>query len=352
MAEMMKGNVAVAEAAVRAGVRMYAGYPITPTTEIMEYLSWRLPEVGGTFIQAESELAGINMVIGAASCGVRALTASSGPGISLKQEGVSTLADEELSAVVINMCRYGNGLGTLFTSQCDYNRETRGGGNGDYRCIVMCPSSIQEAVDMIAEAYDVAEKKKNKKKKLGEGALGQMMEPVELPDFQEPKRNPWGFDGKYTYKKIGIFERDSMKEAVELNAKFKKIKENEQRWESEGIEDAEYVFVAYGLCGRSTLGAVRELRAEGHKVGLIRPITAWPFPEKAFRQINPEVKGIITVEANATGQLVDDAALYTKKALKNNVPAYALPYVYGIPAISKIKEDFLKIKAGEVEEVY
>ncbi len=143
-----------------------------------------------------------------------------------------------------------------------------------------------------------------------------------------------------------------MKEAVELNAKFKKIKENEQRWESEGIEDAEYVFVAYGLCGRSTLGAVRELRAEGHKVGLIRPITAWPFPEKAFRQINPEVKGIITVEANATGQLVDDAALYTKKALKNNVPAYALPYVYGIPAISKIKEDFLKIKAGEVEEVY
>ena len=352
MAEMMKGNVAVAEAAVRAGVRMYAGYPITPTTEIMEYLSWRLPEVGGTFIQAESELAGINMVIGAASCGVRALTASSGPGISLKQEGVSTLADEELSAVVINMCRYGNGLGTLFTSQCDYNRETRGGGNGDYRCIVMCPSSIQEAVDMIAEAYDVAEKYRVVVVMLGEGALGQMMEPVELPDFQEPKRNPWGFDGKYTYKKIGIFERDSMKEAVELNAKFKKIKENEQRWESEGIEDAEYVFVAYGLCGRSTLGAVRELRAEGHKVGLIRPITAWPLPEKAFRQINPEVKGIITVEANATGQLVDDAALYTKKALKNNVPAYALPYVYGIPAISKIKEDFLKIKAGEVEEVY
>ena len=284
MAEMMKGNVAVAEAAVRAGVRMYAGYPITPTTEIMEYLSWRLPEVGGTFIQAESELAGINMVIGAASCGVRALTASSGPGISLKQEGVSTLADEELSAVVINMCRYGNGLGTLFTSQCDYNRETRGGGNGDYRCIVMCPSSIQEAVDMIAEAYDVAEKYRVVVVMLGEGALGQMMEPVELPDFQEPKRNPWGFDGKYTYKKIGIFERDSMKEAVELNAKFKKIKENEQRWESEGIEDAEYVFVAYGLCGRSTLGAVRELRAEGHKVGLIRPITAWPFPEKAFRQ--------------------------------------------------------------------
>ena len=352
MAEMMKGNIAVAEAAVRAGVRMYAGYPITPTTEIMEYLSWRLPEVGGTFIQAESELAGINMVIGAASCGVRALTPSSGPGISLKQEGVSTLSDEELSAVVINMCRYGNGLGTLFTSQCDYNRETRGGGNGDYRCIVMCPSTIQEAVDMVAEAYDVAEKYRVVVVMLGEGALGQMMEPVELPQFQEPKRNPWGFDGKYSYKKIGIFERDSMKEAVELNEKYNRIKENEQRWESEGVEDADYVFVAYGLCGRSALGAVRELRAEGHKVGLIRPITAWPFPEKAFAQINPDVKGIITVEANATGQLVDDAALYGQKALKKYVPAYALPYVYGIPAVSQIKEDYLRVKAGEVKEVY
>lgn len=352
MAEMMKGNIAVAEAAVRAGVRMYAGYPITPTTEIMEYLSWRLPEVGGTFIQAESELAGINMVIGAASCGVRALTASSGPGISLKQEGVSTLSDEELSAVVINMCRYGNGLGTLFTSQCDYNRETRGGGNGDYRCVVMCPSSIQEAVDMIAEAFDIAEKYRVVVVMLGEGALGQMMEPVELPDFLETKRNPWGFDGKYTYKKIGIFERDSMKEAVELNNKYRTIRENEQRWESEGIEDAEYVFVAYGLCGRSTLGAVRELRAEGNKVGLIRPITAWPFPEKAFKEMNPDVKGIITVEANATGQVVDDAALYAQTALKKYVPAYALPYVYGIPAVGQIKEDFRKVCAGEMKEVY
>ena len=353
MAEMMKGNVAVAEAAVRAGVRMYAGYPITPTTEIMEYLSWRLPEVGGTFIQAESELAGINMVIGAASCGVRALTASSGPGISLKQEGVSTLADEELSAVVINMCRYGNGLGTLFTSQCDYNRETRGGGNGDYRCIVMCPSSIQEAVDMIAEAYDVAEKYRVVVVMLGEGALGQMMEPVELPDFQEPKRNPWGFDGKYTYKKIGIFERDSMKEAVELVDKYNTIRENEQRWEDEGLEDADYVFVSYGVPGRSTLGAVRELRAQGEKVGIIRPITVWPFPEKAFYKINPNVKGIITVEANATGQLVDDAALYTKKALKErNVPAYALTYVFGTPTIRNIKKDYFEVKSGSKKEVY
>lgn len=352
MAEMMKGNEAIAEAAVRAGVRLYAGYPITPSTEIMEYLSWRLPEVGGVFIQAESELAGINMVIGGASCGVRALTASSGPGISLKQEGVSTLSDEELSAVVINMVRYGNGLGTLYSSQCDYHRETRGGGNGDYRCIVLCPYSIQEAVDMMALAYDLAEKYRVVTVLMSEGALGQMMEPVDLPEFQETKRNPWGFDGKYTYKKIGIFERDSMKESVLIKEKFKAIKENEQRWESEGVEDADYVFVAYGLPGRSTIGAVRELRKEGHKVGVIRPITAWPFPEKAFKEINPDVKGVITVEANATGQLVDDAALYTKRALKNNVPVYALPYVFGVPAMNQIKEDFLKIKAGEIEEVY
>ena len=352
MAEMMKGNIAIAEAAVRAGVRLYAGYPITPSSEIMEYLSWRLPEVGGAFIQAESELAGINMVYGGASCGVRALTASSGPGISLKQEGISVLSDEELPALVINVVRYGNGLGTLFSSQCDYLRETRGGGNGDYRCIVLCPSSIQEAVDQVALAYELGEKYRVVVVMMTEGALGQMMEPVNLPEFLEPKRNPWGFDGKYTYKKIGIFDRDSKKEAIELNKKYTAIKENEQRWEEEGIADADYVFVAYGIPGRSTLGAIRELRAEGHKVGLIRPITAWPFPEKAFSNINPNVKGIITVEANATGQLVDDAALFTKKVLRSDIPVYALPFVYGIPPMKDIKQRFHQIAAGEIKEVY
>lgn len=342
----MKGNIAIAEAAVRAGVRLYAGYPITPSSEIMEYLSWRLPEVGGAFVQAESELAGINMVYGGSSCGVRVLTASSGPGISLKQEGISVLSDEELPALVINVVRYGNGLGTLFSSQCDYLRETRGGGNGDYRCIVLCPSSIQEAVDMVSTAYELGEKYRVVVVMMTEGALGQMMEPVTLPDFQEPKRNYWGFDGKYSYKKIGIFDRDSKKEAVELNKKYAEIKANEQRWEEEGIEDADYVFVAYGVPGRSTLGAIRELRAEGHKVGLIRPITAWPFPEKAFEHINKNVKGIITVEANATGQLVDDAALFTKKVLRADIPVYALPFVYGVPPIREIKAKFAQILAG------
>lgn len=350
--EMIKGNHAIAEAAVRAGARLYAGYPITPSTEIMEYLSTRMDEVGGTFIQAESELAGINMVMGGAACGVRSFTASSGPGISLKQEGISCISDEELACVVINVVRYGNGLGTLLTAQCDYHRETRGGGNGDYRCIVLCPESIQEAVDLTVLSFDLAEQYRIVSVLMTEGALGQMMEPCELPAFQEIKRQPWGFDGKYSYKKVGIFDRNSMTEAVQLREKHKAIKENEQRWENVGVEDADYIFVAYGLPGRSVKGAVEQLRSEGHKVGVIRPITAWPFPELAFNKVNPNVKGFISVESNATGQLVDDVALTVKKQFDTNIPIYCLPYVYGIPAMKEIKADYQKIAAGEIKEVY
>ncbi|KDR96477.1 2-oxoglutarate ferredoxin oxidoreductase subunit alpha [Peptoclostridium litorale DSM 5388] len=352
MGDMIKGNNAIAEAAVRAGARLYAGYPITPSTEIMEYLSWRMEEVGGTFVQAESELAGINMVIGGAACGVRSFTASSGPGISLKQEGITQLYDEELAAVVINVVRYGNGIGTLYTAQCDYLRETRGGGNGDYRPIVLCPSSIQEAVDLVTLAFDLAEKYRTVVTLMTEGSLGQMMEPCDMPDFKEVKKQSWGFDGKYSYKKVGIFDRDSMKEAVLMNEKHDAIKANEQRWEDGNLEDADYVFVSYGLPGRSTKGAIKQLREEGYKVGFIRPITAWPFPENAFEKVNPDVKGFITVEANATGQMVEDVALTVKKQMKANVPVYCLPYVYGIPAVKVIKADFGKIAAGEIKEVY
>lgn len=352
MGDMIKGNNAIAEAAVRAGARLYAGYPITPSTEIMEYLSWRMDEVGGTFIQAESELAGINMVVGGAACGVRSFTASSGPGISLKQEGITQLYDEELAAVVINVVRYGNGIGTLYSAQCDYLRETRGGGNGDYRTIVLCPESIQEAVDLVTLSFDLAEKYRTVVTLMTEGSLGQMMEPCEFPDFQEVKKQPWGFDGKYSYKKPGIFDRDSRKEAVLLNEKHNAIKENEQRWEDNSLEDADYVFVSYGLPGRSTRGAVKSLQDEGFKVGFIRPITAWPFPEKAFEKVNPNVKGFITVESNATGQMVDDVALTIKKSVALNTPVYCLPYVYGIPATKDIKSDFQKIVSGEIKEVY
>lgn len=352
MGDMIKGNEAIAEAAIRAGARFYAGYPITPSTEIMEYLSYRMDEVGGAFVQAESEIAGINMVIGAASCGVRAFTASSGPGISLKQEGMTTLSDEELPAVVINMVRYGNGIGTLLTAQCDYLRETRGGGNGDYRCIVLCPSSIQEAVELVGLAFDLAEKYRMVSVLMSEGALGQMMEPCNLPEMREPKRYSWGFDGKYTNKLIGIFDRNSMKESVLLNDKYNKVKENEQRWESGYVEDAEYVFVSYGLPGRSTIGAVEQLRNEGHKVGFIRPITAWPFPEKAFKEVNPNVKGFITIEANATGQMVDDVALTVKRVMKSDIPVYCNPHVYGVPSMKSIKQDYHNVVSGELKEVY
>lgn len=352
MGDMIKGNIAIGEAAVRYGARLYAGYPITPSSEIMEYASKRLPEVGGVFIQAESEVAGINMIIGGAACGVRAFTASSGPGISLKQEGMTVLSDEKLPALVINVVRYGNGIGTLLTAQCDYLRETRGGGNGDYRCIVLCPSSIQEAVDLVGLGFDLAEKYRMVSVLMTEGALGQMMETCELPEMREPHRYPWGMDGHYTNKKIGIFDRDSMKESVELNEKYRLVKENEQRWEDRYVEDAEYVFAAFGMPGRSTLGAVEELRKEGHKVGVIRPITVWPFPENAFRKVNKNVKAFITVESNATGQMVEDVALMAKRVGFGHVPIFSNPHVFGVPSIKTIKEDFRKIVSGEVKEVY
>lgn len=352
MAEMMKGNNAIAEAAVRAGVKFYAGYPITPSSEIMEYLSGRLPELGRVFVQAESEVAGINMVMGAAACGVRALTASSGPGMSLKQEGISCISDEELSCVIINVVRFGNGLGTLFSAQCDYLRETRGGGNGDYRCIVLCPESIQEAVDFMALAYELSEKYRIICTLMTEGALGQMMEPCTLPDFIDPPKHPWGFDGKYSYKKVGIFDRNPKQEGIDLLKKHTLIKANEQRFECLHLDDADYVFVGYGLPGRATKGAIKELREEGHKVGMIRVITAWPFPEKAFALVNPHVKGFISVEANATGQLVEDVALYSKKTGFGQSPIYCMPVIYGIPSIQAIKETYSNIITGTMKEVF
>ena len=353
MAEFMKGNEAIAEACIRVGARMYAGYPITPTTEIMEYMSWRMPEVGGVFLQAESEIAGIHMVVGGASCGVRTVTASSGPGISLKQEGISVLADERLPALVINSVRYGNGIGTLITAQCDYLRETRGGGNGDYRCFVLCPSSVQEAVDLVEIGFDLAEKYRMVTILMTEGALSSMMESCELPAMREPERFSWAMDGSYSNKQIGIFDRDSKQEAYEILQKgYEEIRQNEQRWEDGYLDDAEYVFVAYGLPGRSTIGAVEALRAEGHKVGFIRPITAWPFPEKAFEKLLDNVKGVMTVEANATGQLVDDVALTLKKKGKGSVPVYASTHVFGVPSTRAIQDDFARVLRGEMKERY
>jgi 2-oxoglutarate/2-oxoacid ferredoxin oxidoreductase subunit alpha len=351
MSDMVKGNIAMAEAAVRAGARLYAGYPITPSTEIMEYLSDRMPEVGGVFIQAESEVAGINMVLGGAACGVKSFTASSGPGISLKQEGISSAADEELPIVVITVVRYGNGLGTLSNGQSDYKRETRGGGGGDYRNIVLTPYSVQEAVELVGLAFDLSEKYKMTAVLMTEASLGQMMEPCEYPEFKSAERMPGYFDGKFTNPRPCPLFKDRIQNAADDNAKYAAVKANEQRWEDGYIEDADYVFVAFGLPGRSTMGAVEQLRAEGHKVGFIRPIAVWPYPEKAFEKVKPDVKGFISVEANATGQMVEDIALTLKRANKTT-PVYCLPYCFGIPTIKKIKEDFLTIKAGKMKEVF
>lgn len=355
MGDMIKGNIAIAEAAVRAGIEVYAGYPITPSTETMEYLSDRMPEVGRTFIQSESELAAINIVMGVAATGRRVLTASSGPGISLKQEGISYMQQYEYPCVVLNVVRWGNGLGSLDASQTDYLRETRGGGNGDYRNIVLAPSSVQEGVNLMYEAFDLAEKYRTVVVVMTDSSLGQMMEPCEYPEFREITKCDWGLEGTYRVKRGNFLGRDIQKESDTYIAKVKKMRENEQRWESVQVDDAEYVFVALGMPGRVMEGVVNQLRAEGEKVGLIRPITAWPYPEKAFEELrakNPNVKGFISVETNGEGQMVEDIAIFSKKHGFGMVPVYAVVSACGVPNDDVIKEKYAQIKAGEIKEVF
>ncbi len=355
MGDMVKGNIAIAEAAVRAGIEVYAGYPITPSTEVMEYLSGRLPELGRTFIQSESELAAINMVMGVAACGRRVLTASSGPGISLKQEGISYMNQFDYPCVILNVVRWGNGLGSLDGAQTDYLRETRGGGNGDYRNIVLCPSTVQESVDLMYEAFDLAEKYRCIVEIMTDSGLGHMMEPCEYPEFRELKKCEWGLDGTYKVPRSDFLNRNIRAESDEYIRKVDTMRCNEQRWESIATEDADYVFVAYGMCGRVMRGLVQELRAAGEKVGLLRPISAWPFPEKAFEALRknaPSLKGLITVETNGEGQMVEDVAMFAKKHGMGAVPVYALAYVCGVPKDDTVKADFAKVKNGEIKEVF
>ena len=355
MGDMIKGNIAVAEAAVRAGIEVYAGYPITPSTEVMEYLSSRLPELGRTFIQAESELSAINMVMGVSACGRRVLTASSGPGISLKQEGISYMAQMNYPCVILNVVRWGNGLGSLDGAQTNYLRETRGGGNGDYRNIVLCPSTVQETVDLMYEAFDLAEKYRCIVVVMTDSSLGQMMEPCEMPEFRPITKCSWGLDGTYKIKRPDFLGRDIPAESEAYMAKVRSMRENEQRWEAYGTQDAEYVFVAYGMCGRVMNGLVRQLRQAGEKVGLVRPITAWPFPEKAFEALkaqNPSLRGLISVETNGEGQMVEDVALSAKKYGLGSVPVYALAYACGVPKDDVVTADFASIKTGQIKEVF
>ena len=315
---LMKGNEALAEAALRAGSRFYSGYPITPQTEILEYLSTRMAEVGGFFVQAESELCGVNMVFGAAAAGARAFTTSSGPGYSLKQEGISYLAANDLPAVIIDVMRIGSGLGDIFMGQGDYWQLTRGGGHGDYRTIVLAPNSVQENVETVQLAFDLAEKYLHPVIIASDAGIGQMMEPVELPDFKDHDIN------KFDWAVRGCKEDEPMRACQNiyyakhstdypeyLTKKYNDIEENEQRWESYQVEDAEVVLVAYGSSSRVAKDTVDTAREQGFKLGLIRPITLWPFPKKAFAEAKA-AKAFCTVEVNILGQMVDDVKLATE----------------------------------------
>ena len=309
---LMKGNDALSEAAVRAGCRFFGGYPITPQSEILEYLSWRLPEAGGTFIQAESELSGINMVYGAAAAGFRAMTSSSGPGYSLLQEGISYIASAELPAVFIDVQRYGSGLGDIFQAQSDYWQATRGGGHGDYRTLVYAPASVQESVDLIQLAFDKADEYRNPCQILSDASIAQMMEPVTLPEMHEHDPNAeWAVRGKHG----GDFKRvtSTMYYIEDFDAyiknKYDVMAEREQRWESVQVEDADLVLVAYGISSRICKEAVKIARAQGIRLGLLRPITLWPFPVKGFTEVNPDVKAYLSVELTSLPKMAEDVKL-------------------------------------------
>lgn len=311
----MKGNEALAEAAIQTGCRFYAGYPITPQNEIPEYMAKRMPEVGGVFIQAESELAAINMVYGASAAGVRAMTSSSSPGISLKQEGISFLAGAELPAVIVNMQRGGPGLGNISASQSDYFQATKGGGHGDYRLLVYAPSSVQEAVDLTMKAFDKADEYRNPVMILGDGIIGQMMEPVVIrtDKKKKPFRKDWALTGckgrcpnviRTLYMEEGGLERLNLK----LKKKYDRFKKFEVMSESLHVNDADIIVVAFGIAARIASSAIGMARKEGIRAGLFRPITLFPFPEMQLQRLAGRERRFLTVEMNL-GQMVEDVRL-------------------------------------------
>ena len=313
---LMKGNEAFGRAAIQAGCHYFFGYPITPQSELPEYLSRELPKVGGAFVQAESEVAAINMVYGAGGSGTRVMTSSSSPGVALKQEGITYCAGAEVPCVVLNVMRGGPGLGTIQPSQSDYYMATKGGGNGDYRTPVFAPASVQEAVDMIIEAFDVADLYRTPVMVLADGMIGQMMEPVDFDKERKTREIPqktWATTGTKGQRKPNVINslylqtEELEQHNLKLEKKYKAIEENEVQYEMYHTEDAELVFVAYGTVSRIVKTTVDQLREEGYKVGLIRPKTLWPFPKEAFKQI-PNAKNLLVVEMSL-GQMIDDVKL-------------------------------------------
>ncbi len=324
--EFIKGNEAMAEAAVRGGCRFFAGYPITPQNDIPEYLSKRLFEVGGTFIQGESEIASINMVYGVAATGVRSMTSSSSPGLALKSEGISFIAGSRIPAVIINVARGGPALGTIQGAQQDYFASAKAIAPGGFRCFVVSPSTVQEAADLVYEAFEIADKYRTPVYVLTDGVIGNMMEIVELPPMRDPEEmlssDAWRIT-KYnddssarqfsTYRPTGEMLTVDNIAMAEL---YEEWQEKEQRWEAFMMEDAEVVLTAYGSAGRIAKSAVKELRAQGIKAGLIRPITLFPFPNKAYENINyDKIDKIFVVEMSIPPQFVYDVELATKSQL-------------------------------------
>lgn len=324
--KLMKGNEAFAEAAIRAGCDAYFGYPITPQSEVMEYLAAQQPHLrtGMVLLQAESEVAAINMVYGAAGTGKKVMTSSSSPGISLKQEGVSYLVGSQLPCLIMNVMRGGPGLGTIQASQADYFQSVKGGGHGDYHMIVLAPASVQEMADFARLGFELAFKYRNPVLILADGIIGQMMEKVELPrqvarttEFDQS----WTTTGKTPDRERNIItsvDLDPVKHEkfnLMLQAKYQKMREEEVRFENFSCEDAEYLLVAFGCCSRICQKAVKLARSKGIKVGLLRPITLFPFPEKEIQRLIPQLKGIMSVELSA-GQMIEDIRLSVEGKVK------------------------------------
>lgn len=347
---LMKGNEALAEAAIRAGCKCYFGYPITPQNEIPEYMSRRMPEVGGVFLQAESEIAAINMVFGASAMGARAMTSSSSPGISLKQEGISYLAGAELPAVIVNIQRGGPGLGNISASQADYFQAVKGGGHGDYRLLVYAPASVQEMVDLTIKGFDMADKYRNPVMILADGVLGQMMEPFEFKEMEkiELPAKTWALTGSKG-REPNLIRSLYLKNEGELEQrnyvlkkKYDAMRKNEVMYESLFIDDADIILVAYGTSARVSKAAMDLLRKEGMKIGMIRPITLFPFPEEILYKTADKVKKFLVVEMSL-GQMVEDVRLSVNG--KAEVGFYGRTGG-GIVNVEEVCENIIKLLKG------
>jgi 2-oxoglutarate ferredoxin oxidoreductase subunit alpha len=347
---LMKGNEALAEAAILSGCKHFFGYPITPQTEVAAYMSKRLPKIGGVYLQAESEISAINMVYGAAGAGARVLTSSSSPGISLKQEGISYIAAADLPCVIINIVRSGPGLGGILPAQGDYFQATKGGGHGDYHLLVLAPASVQEAINLMMDAFDLADLYRIPTMIMGDGALGQMMEPVEFtkkPRENLPKKT-WAANGTECKRKHNVINSlyvkpDELEALIEERyKKYAEIEKNEVRFEEEFTEDAELVLVSFGIVSRVVKSAVKAAREKGLKVGLVRPITLWPFPKEPINRLSKTAKCMLCVEMNK-GQMVEDVAL----AANGNCPVRFYGRTGGfVPTPAEVLEQIEKVLGG------